>query len=243
MSKNNIIIKFENVSFRYNNSDKEVLSNINIEMEEGKSYALVGPTGQGKSTTASLIANLYTPTNGRIVYKGLDIKEWDRSAFFNEIGFILQEPFLFSGSVLENIIYGNKEYQHLSMIFSESSGYDDTKDKNINIMYEVLKSKNLHDLIDIFPEGLITNVENNSDNISLGQKQIINFLRVILRNPQFLILDEATANLDTVTEKKLQNILDTLPKYVTKLIIAHRLNTIKDVDTVFSVGGGRIERR
>jgi ATP-binding cassette, subfamily B, bacterial len=143
---------------------------------------------------------------------------------------------LYTGSVLDNIVYGNQDFVKYSRIFEDG----ETKDQEYAEFEEVLKQRDLFKLLHIFPEGLKTQVTNNSENISLGQKQIINFMRVILRNPSFLILDEATANLDTVTEQTLQEILDGLPKSTTKMIIAHRLNTIKTADQVFMVGGGKV---
>jgi ATP-binding cassette, subfamily B, bacterial len=123
-----------------------------------------------------------------------------------------------------------------------SSAFNPNVSKEEGKQFEkILIDKGLDKLIALFPDRLKNEVTNNSANISLGQKQIINFVRVILRSPSFLILDEATANLDTITEKLLQEILDKLPKDTTKVIIAHRLNTIKNVDQIFQVGGGRVE--
>jgi ATP-binding cassette subfamily B protein len=142
---------------------------------------------------------------------------------------------------MENIVYGNTLYNYdFSSLQSKSHEDDNASSTLFTEFEEVLKQKNLYQLINIFPEGLQTKVTNNSENISLGQKQIINFMRIILREPSFLILDEATANLDTVTESILQKILDSISKDTTVLIIAHRLNTIKDADQIFLVGGGRI---
>jgi ATP-binding cassette, subfamily B, bacterial len=236
----NTTIEFKNVSFGYSQDAPLVLNDISLTLEKGKSYAFVGPTGQGKSTTASLMARLYEPTSGQILFQGKDLKDWDSQALYSEIGFILQEPYLFSGTVLDNIVYGNPDFKQYSMVFDESGTTEEAEYESFLV---ILKNKGLEKLIDLFPDGLKTVVTNNSENISLGQKQIINFLRVIIREPSFLILDEATANLDTITEKLLQQILDSLPKTVTKMIIAHRLNTIKDVDQVFLVGGGKVEVR
>ncbi len=239
-------MKIQNVTFKYPNNDKIILKNINLELIKGKSYALIGPTGEGKSTLAMLMAGLVQPTEGRIEYKGQDLLRINKSTLSDSIGFILQEPFLYEGNILDNIIYGNKRYME-NYIFdpysSELEFYNKPIDNEplLNTVLEEIKVRGLEHLLDRFPDGLSTQVNNSSENISLGQKQIINFLRVILRDPEFLILDEATANLDTITEQILQDILAKLPPTTTKVIIAHRLNTIKGVDYKYQVLAGTVE--
>jgi ATP-binding cassette, subfamily B, bacterial len=230
------ILRLNNVTFSYTPESKKILNNVSLELEKGKSYALIGPTGEGKSTTASLMSRLLHPNSGEIVFQNRDLSDWKEADLYRQIGFILQEPYLFSGTLLDNIVYGNDELIHFSSAFNPNLSKEEGKQ-----FEKLLSEKGLDKLIALFPDRLKTEVTNNSANISLGQKQIINFVRVILRSPEFLILDEATANLDTITEKLLQEILDKLPKDTTKVIIAHRLNTIKNVDQVFQVGGGRIE--
>lgn len=216
-------IKFENVSFGYD-PERLILKDVNLKMESGKTYALVGPTGGGKSTTASLIARLYDVTEGRIFFKGHDIKSHAPEFLSEKIGFILQEPFLFTGNLFDNIIYGNKKLENL------------TEDQ----LFEIIKAKGLEKVFERFPEGLQTKISNSTENISLGQKQLLSFLRIFLREPELLIMDEATANIDTVTEQLLEKIIDSLPKQTTKVIIAHRLNTIKSADQIFFINGGKI---
>jgi ATP-binding cassette, subfamily B, bacterial len=218
---NHPILEIRNLAFSYKNPDKVIFKNVTLSLEKGKKYALIGPTGEGKSTLAMLIAGLISPTKGDIFYDGKLLSSYSRSQIANSIGFILQEPFLFEGTVGENILYGNN--------LSEKD------------LIQTLSQKDLKNLINTFPNGLETKVTNNSENISLGQKQIVNFLRVILRNPKFLILDEATANLDTITEGYLQKILNNLSQDITMVIIAHRLNTVKNVDVKFQVGGGIVK--
>ena len=230
------ILQFNNITFSYAPDSKVILNNISLKLEQGKSYALIGPTGEGKSTTASLMSRLLTPTSGTIMFHNKNLQEWKEIELAREIGFILQEPYLFSGTLLDNIVYGNDELMHFSSAFNSNVSKDEGKE-----FEKLLNEKGLDKLIALFPDRLKTEVTNNSANISLGQKQIINFVRVILRSPSFLILDEATANLDTITEKLLQEILDKLPLTTTKVIIAHRLNTIRNVDQIFQVGGGRVE--
>lgn len=212
---------FDKVTFGYDD-DKPVLKNINLNLLPGKTYALVGPTGGGKTTTASLMARLYDPSKGRVYLDGKDIRAYKHDELTNKIGFILQEPFLFSGTIRENILYGNKEQM---------------SDEELK---KTLKNMGLTKIIDRFDNGLQTEVSTSGESISLGQKQLIAFVRAVLRKPDLLILDEATANIDTVTEKMLDEILDKLPEKTTLVIIAHRLNTIENADEIFFVNQGQV---
>lgn len=221
--QNGPLIDFKNVSFQYPGG-KKVLHNINFKLHKGKTYALVGPTGGGKTTTASLISRLYDPSEGEILLNGNDLRAYDTSELSKKIGFILQEPFLFNGTVRDNILYGNETYQLLD------------KDQLNKILHE----EGLGDLIERFEHGLDTQIISGGDSMSLGEKQIIAFIRAILRKPELLILDEATANIDTITEKLLEDILQKLPSATTKVIIAHRLNTIENADEIFFVNSGEV---
>ena len=217
------VLTFSNVSFGYREG-QNILRNSSFSMERGRTYAMVGPTGGGKTTTASLMARLYDPAAGTVLLDGRDIRSYAPEERTAKIGFILQEPFLFTGTVRDNIVYGNSRYRDLS---SEQ-------------LVEVLKANNLGELLGRFEQGLDTKVTSSGDSISLGQKQLIAFMRAVLRNPDLLILDEATANIDTVTEKLLQDILNKLPSTTTRVIIAHRLNTIANADEIFFVNAGEI---
>jgi len=217
------LVEFRNVSFGYGDG-KEILHHVNLQLDRGKTYAFVGPTGGGKTTTASLIARLYDPTKGTVLLDGKDIRTYQPAERTRKVGFILQEPFLFTGTVKDNILYGNEQYQSYTNEQLEA----------------VIKKAGLSELLNIFESGLETKVSSGGDSISLGQKQLIAFMRAVLRNPEVLILDEATANIDTITEQLLDEILNKLPETTTRIIIAHRLNTIQNADEIFFVNAGEI---
>jgi ATP-binding cassette subfamily B protein len=223
-SKNSkLALEFKNVYFHYSEG-KNVLNNINFSLEKGKTYALVGPTGGGKTTTAFLMARLYDPIKGAVYLEGRDIRLYSSEVRAKKVGFILQDPFLFTGTVRENILYGNEEHKNYSN--EQLAG--------------LLEKANLTKLLTRFSDGLDTHIASGGDTISLGQKQLIAFIRAILRNPDVLILDEATANIDTVTEQLLEEILRKLPEKTTKVVIAHRLNTIENADEIFFINAGEI---
>jgi len=217
------VLEFEHVSFSYPGG-QEVLRDSTFRLERGRTYAFVGPTGGGKTTTASLMARLYDPTSGRVLLDGRDIRSCAPEERTRKVGFILQEPFLFTGTIRDNVLYGNDAYRHVD-------------DQHI---VELLTARNLGSLLARFEHGLETKVTAGGDGISLGQKQLIAFMRAVLRDPELLILDEATANIDTVTEQLLEQILAKLPSSTTKVIIAHRLNTIANADEIFFVNAGDI---
>ncbi len=219
------LLEFRNVHFGYDAS-QEILHHVNFKLEKGRTYALVGPTGGGKTTTASLIARLYDPLQGEVYLDGRDIRSYLPSERTQKIGFILQEPFLFSGTLRENILYGNETYA------SNSNEQ----------LTEVIQHAGLQKLLNSFENGFDTNLGSGGESISLGQKQLIAFMRAVLRHPDLLILDEATANIDTITEQILQDILNRLPAHTTRVIIAHRLNTIQNADEIFFVNAGEVIR-
>ncbi len=217
-------LSFQNVGFTYVEG-KHVLNEVSLSLEKGKTYALVGPTGGGKTTTAFLMARLYDPSAGTVLLDGTDIRSFDDTTRAQKIGFILQEPFLFSGTIGENIFYGNPLYKEY-------------KKEQWN---DVLEQAGLASLVSQFENGLDTEVKQNAESISLGQRQLIAFIRAVLRKPDVIILDEATANIDTVTERLLEEVIEKLPQDTTKIIIAHRLNTIQNADEIFFVNGGAIQ--
>ena len=219
------LISFQNVSFSYN-PEKEILTNVSFDLKRGKTYAFVGPTGGGKTTTASLIARLYDPTAGQILLDGKDIRSYNANDRTAKIGFILQEPFLFTGTIRDNILYGNACFINL------------TDDELIKELEEV----GLDGLLERFDGGLTAEIKATGEGLSLGQKQIIAFIRAVIRRPDLLILDEATANIDTVTEQLLEDILQKLPKSATRIVIAHRLNTIESADEIYFVNSGTVTK-
>lgn len=218
------LLEFKNVFFGYDKGN--ILHHVSFKLEQGKTYALIGPTGGGKTTTASLIARLYDPQQGTILLHGKDIRSYTPAERSQKIGFILQEPFLFSGTIRENILYGNEQL----------------KDYSNEKLEQFINGANLGEILALFEDGLETVVNSAGESISLGQKQLIAFMRAVLRSPEILILDEATANIDTVTEKMLEKILKQLPESTTQVIIAHRLNTIENADEIFFVNSGEVNR-
>jgi ATP-binding cassette, subfamily B, bacterial len=161
-----------------------------------------------------------------VMLNGRDLRSYAPEVRTSKIGFILQEPFLFTGSVRENILYGSDQYQDFS---------DDA-------LMEVLAESGLNSLVDRFESGLSTKIHSGGETISLGQRQIIAFMRAVMRKPEVLILDEATANIDTLTEQQLEAILQKLPGSTTRIIIAHRLNTIENADEIFFINSLQIVR-
>lgn len=216
-------LHFREVSFSYPNG-KEVLHRVSFDLQKGRTYAFVGPTGGGKTTTASLISRLYDASRGTILLDGRDIRSYSACERASKIGFILQDPLLFTGTVRDNILYGNPQCAGL---VNEQ-------------LEEALEKAGLNALVNRFDQGLDTPVNMNGDGMSIGQRQLVAFIRAILREPELLILDEATANIDTVTEQQLQSILEKLPASTTRVIIAHRLNTIENADEIFFVNDGEI---
>lgn len=215
------LLAFKDVSFTYEGG-ATVLKDVSFELERGKKYALVGPTGGGKTTTASLMARLFDPTSGTVLLAGKDIRTVSDEDRTNHMGFILQEPFLFKGSIKDNLVYGN----------------DQLKDLDEEALKAQMKSHGLDPLLARFENGLSTEA---GDELSLGQKQLVAFMRAVLRKPEILVLDEATANVDTLTEVQLEDVLKLLPEGTTLVVIAHRLNTIESADQIFFVNGGDVK--
>lgn len=216
-------IEFHNVSFAYDNNEK-VLENINIKIGSGKTVALVGPSGGGKTTMCHLIPRFYEVNEGYISIDGSDIKEYTLKSLRKNIGIVQQDVFLFAGTIGENIMYGNVEATREEMI-------------------QAAKKANIHDFIMSLPEGYDTYAGERGVRLSGGQKQRISIARVFLKNPPILILDEATSALDNETEMKIQQALESLSKGRTTLVIAHRLSTIKNADEIIVLTENGVEEK
>ncbi|GAB1220427.1 hypothetical protein ENUP19_0053G0022 [Entamoeba nuttalli] len=218
-------IEFKNIRFRYpTRADNEVLKGISFKAEQGKTIALVGASGCGKSTTIQLIERFYDPTNGEVLLDGYNIKELNVKFIRNQIGLVGQEPVLFAGSVIDNIKRGVPEGVEVS---------------NEQI-YAAAKMANAHDFISAMAEGYNTMVGDRGSQLSGGQKQRIAIARALIRNPKVLLLDEATSALDSESEKIVQDALDKASKGRTTIIIAHRLSTIQNADKICVIMRGKI---
>lgn len=219
-------IQFENVSFAYDqeSEDGAVLNDINITIEPGKTVALVGPSGGGKTTLCHLVPRFYELTGGRILLDGVDVKDVSFSSLRRNIGIVQQDVFLFTGTIKENIAYGRL----------------DATDEEI---IEAAKRANIHDYVTTLPEGYDTYIGERGVKLSGGQKQRISIARVFLKNPQILILDEATSALDNATEVMIQNALEELAHGRTSMIVAHRLSTIKNADEIIVLTREGVQER
>ena len=214
-------IAFEDVTFRYPDGEETVLEHFNLKIPFGTCLAIVGETGAGKSTLANLICRFYEPTEGRILIDGRDARERSQLWLHSAIGYVLQSPHLFSGTVRENLLYGNPA----------------ATPEQIDRALELVSAR---DLVDRLEHGLDTDVGESGDLLSTGEKQLICLARAILCDPRILILDEATASVDTLTEQKIQKAIDTVIQGRTSVVIAHRLSTIQKADWILRIEGGRI---
>jgi ATP-binding cassette subfamily B protein len=212
-------IKFENVYFAYKNDDY-VIKNLNFTIHPGEKIALVGPTGAGKSSIIRLLCRLYEPTQGRILIDGVDIRKIPQIELRRYMSVILQEAFLFAGDVKSNITLGD------NYSFAE--------------IQQAAEKTNVSTFINQLPHGYDTQLRERATNLSSGQKQLLAFARAAIRNPQILVLDEATASLDVGTEALVQEALNKLLIKRTSIIIAHRLSTIRNVDQIFVLKRGEL---
>lgn len=214
-------IEFKNVYFRYKGTQKYVLDDFDLKINKGSMVAFVGETGSGKSTIINLISRFYEPTDGTILIDNVDYKERSIGWLHSNIGYVLQTPFLFSGTILENVRYGNLEATDEEVI-------------------EACKIVNADVFISKLPDGYHTNVGEGGNKLSIGQKQLLSFARAILANPKILILDEATSSIDTENEKIIQNAIKCILKDRTSLVVAHRLSTVVDADKIVVLKNGKI---
>lgn len=214
-------VRLENVTFAYE-ENRPALKGINLEALPGQSVALVGHTGSGKSTIINLICRFYDPTGGRVLIDGIDIRDVTIESLRRQIGIVLQDTFIFSGTIRDNIRFGRL----------------DATDAEVEM---AARAVNAHDFIMQLPDGYDTEVEERGNILSMGQKQLISFARALLADPKILILDEATASIDTETEVKIQDALKTLLAGRTSFIVAHRLSTIRHADKIVVLDHGEIK--
>ena len=198
-----------------------MLHDINLHIPTGLTVALVGPTGAGKSTIFSLITRFYDTTSGSITVDDIDLRDIDKTTYRRQLGLVLQDPFLFSGTVNENIRYGKLEATDEEIITAA-------------------KTVGAHDFIMRLENGYDTKLQERGQNLSMGQRQLISFARALLVNPPILLLDEATANVDSYSEQLIQEGLRRLRQGRTTVVIAHRLSTIRDADIIIVMDKGRI---
>jgi ATP-binding cassette subfamily B multidrug efflux pump len=212
-------VELKNVTFAY---DKDpILKNINLKVNKGQKVALVGPTGSGKSTIMNLLNRFYDINDGEVLIDGINIKEYSLKSLRKNVGIILQESVLFSGTIRENIAFARPN----------------ASEKDIE---DAAKQADIHDYIITLPEGYDTLISNTSSVLSTGQKQLISIARTMLANPEFLILDEATSNVDTITEEHIQKAMKKVLTNRTSFVIAHRLKTILDADVIVVLKDGEI---
>ena len=214
-------IEFRDVSFRYPDGDEYVLTDFNLKVPAGTNVAIVGETGAGKSTLVNLVCRFYEPTKGQVLIDGRDARARSLLWLHSNIGYVLQSPHLFSGTVRENLRYGKP----------------DATDEEI---MEALRIVSAESVLAKMEKGLDTDVGEGGGMLSTGEKQLLSFARAILADPRILVLDEATSSIDTVTEKAIQTAIAAVIKGRTSFVIAHRLSTIVDADVILVVKGGKI---
>lgn len=214
-------VVFKDVNFSYKHGEK-VFKDVNFEIKPGQKVALVGESGQGKSTLAHLLLKLYTPTSGQILIDGVDVEDLNTVALRKEIGLVLQEPALFSGTIYENIAYGNPKASKKQIIAAAEAA-------------------NADGFISKFKDGYESYIGERGVKLSGGQKQRVTIARTILKDAPILVLDEATSSLDSKAEKEVQTALDRLMEGKTTLIIAHRLSTISGADVIVTLKGGKVD--
>lgn len=214
-------VRFENVSFHYSDDPTLVLRQIDLNITPGQTVALVGETGAGKTTLVKLLSRFMDPTQGRVLVDGVDLRSVTQSSLREQMGVVLQDPFLFNGSVRENIRFGRLNATDAEV---ESAA----------------RAVGAHDFIINLKNGYNTSVEEGGALLSVGQRQLISFARALLADPRILILDEATSSVDTQTERIIQQALRTLLNGRTSLVIAHRLSTITNADLIVVIDGGQV---
>ena len=213
-------VEFKSVSFYYN-PDEPVYEDLSVKIEAGQTLALVGHTGAGKTTMVSLLARFYEINSGDILLDGINVHDMDIEAYRHNLGIVLQDPYLFSGTIRENILYGNK----------------DATDEDIE---KAIELTHLNKFIETLPDGLDTDVRERGSRLSTGQRQLVTFARALVANPSILILDEATASVNAYTESLIQRSLKNLFEGRTNIVVAHRLSTVINADRILVFDHGKI---
>ena len=214
-------IEFRDVSFKYPDGDEYILEHFNLKVPQGTNVAIVGETGAGKSTLVNLVCRFFEPTSGQVLIDGRDARERSQLWLHSNIGYVLQTPHLFSGTVKENLLYGRP-------------------DATMEEIEAAVKSVSADGVIARMEKGYDSDVGEGGDLLSTGEKQLLSFARAILANPRIFVLDEATSSIDTVTERLIQNAIESLMKGRTSFVIAHRLSTIRQADVILVVKDGKI---
>ena len=217
-------IAFDDVTFRYPDGDVNVLEHFNLQVPHGTNVAIVGETGAGKSTLVNLVCRFFEPTSGRVLIDGRDARERSQLWLHRNIGYVLQTPHLFSGTVRENLLYGNPDATEADIL-------------------RALRRVSAEEIVARMDNGLDSEVGEGGDRLSTGEKQLISFARALLADPKILILDEATASIDTITEQKIQAAIGEVIAGRTSFVIAHRLSTIRHADVILVVSDGQIIER
>ncbi len=217
-------VEFDDVTFRYPDGEVNVLEHFSLKVPQGTNVAIVGETGAGKSTLVNLVCRFYEPTAGRILIDGRDARERSQLWLHSNIGYVLQTPHLFSGTVRENLLYGNPAATEEQIM-------------------RALRRVSADEIVARMDNGLDSEVGEGGDRLSTGEKQLISFARALLADPKILVLDEATASIDTITEQKIQNAIGEVIAGRTSFVIAHRLSTIRHADVILVVSDGKIIER
>ena len=217
-------IEFKDVTFRYPDGDENILEHFNLKVPQGTNVAIVGETGAGKSTLVNLVCRFYEPTEGQVLIDGRDARERSQLWLHSNIGYVLQTPHLFSGTVLENLRYGREN-------------------ATMGEIEAAVRAVSAEGIIERLPDGYQSDVGEGGNSLSTGEKQLLSFARALLADPRIFVLDEATSSVDTVTERLIQDAIEKVMDGRTSFVIAHRLSTIRRADVILVVNAGRIVER
>ena len=217
-------IEFRDVTFRYPDGDENILEHFDLKVPQGTNVAIVGETGAGKSTLVNLVCRFYEPTEGQVLIDGRDARERSQLWLHSNIGYVLQTPHLFSGTVLENLRYGKE-------------------DATMEEIEAAVKAVSADGIIERLPDGYQSDVGEGGNSLSTGEKQLLSFARALLADPRIFVLDEATSSVDTVTERLIQDAIEKVMDGRTSFVIAHRLSTIRRADVILVVNAGKIVER